>query len=373
MNEAKKVITANNDLYVIGITGSFGKTSVKYYLNRLLKLKYSVCMTPESYNTAMGVTLTVKNDLRNINDIFICEMGARRVGDISEICSIVSPCGAILTDVGNMHLDTFKNIENVLKTKFELVDSACNNFYDGQVNANKGVVLLNGDNDLIREKAREYLNKGKDIYFYGLDSKNDFYVENLVGSDKGMSFTLKRKDNGSFSIQIETRLLGKYNVMNLLAAISYSLLLGVDENEIKNEVRHIESVPHRLQLLDSDKTNLIIDDAYNSNPNGAKNACDVLSIFSDYIKIIITPGMVELYDKQDIENELFAEYAGKHADYAIVVGHTNKLALDKGFNKSLDSSKIYYYERVEDAINFARTEISGKKVILLENDLSDNY
>ena len=99
----------------------------------------------------------------------------------------------------------------------------------------------------------------------------------------------------------------------------------------------------------------------------------MLNTFNEYTKVIITPGMVELYDKQDIENESFAEYAGKNVDYAIIVGHTNKLSLDKGFKNSVDNSKIYYYEKVEDAINFARTGISGKKVILLENDLSDNY
>ena len=373
MNEAKKVITANNDLYVIGITGSFGKTSVKYYLSRLLKLKYSVCMTPESYNTAMGATLTIKNELKNINDIFICEMGARRVGDIREICNIVSPQGAILTDVGNMHLDTFKNIENVRKTKFELIDSASNNFYKGQLDIGRGIILLNGDNDLIREKSKEYLDINKDIYFYGLNAKNDFYVENIIGNDKGTSFIVRNNDDRNLNLQIETKLLGKYNVMNLLAAISYALLLKIDENDIKNEVRYIESVQHRLQLLDYDKNNLIIDDAYNSNPSGARNACDVLSTFNEYTKIIITPGMVELYDKQDIENESFAEYAGQHVDYAIIVGHTNRLALDKGFKNSMDSSRIYYYDKVEDAIRFARTGISGKKVILLENDLSDNY
>ena len=373
MNEAKQIIQSNADLYVIGITGSFGKTSVKYYLSRLLKLKYSVCMTPESYNTAMGATLTIKNDLKNINDIFVCEMGARRVGDISEICNVVIPNGAILTDIGNMHLDTFKNIDNVAKTKFELVDSAYNNIYEGKLDINRGIILLNGDNDLIREKASKYLNKDKILYFYGLDNKNDFYATNIIGSDRGISFVIKRKDDKNFNLQIETRLLGKYNVMDLLAAVSYSLLLKIDERDIRNEVRLIESVPHRLQLLDGDKNNLIIDDAYNSNPSGARNACDVLSTFNGYTKIIITPGMVELYDKQDIENESFAEYAGKNVDYAIIVGHTNKLALDKGFKNSMDGTKIYYYDRVEDAINFARTGIRGKKVILLENDLSDNY
>ena len=142
---------------------------------------------------------------------------------------------------------------------------------------------------------------------------------------------------------------------------------------IKNVVKSIEPVPHRLQILSYGTNDIIIDDAYNSNPLGARNAVDVLSSFEGYVKVIITPGMVELNDKQDEENESFAEYAGNKVDYAIVVGHTNKLALDRGFVKSLSKDKLIDIEKVEDAINYARLNIDGKKVILLENDLSDNY
>ena len=380
MGEARKIIENNDRLYVVGITGSFGKTSVKFFLDRLLKIKYSVCKTPESFNTAMGTTLTIKNDLRNIDDIFISEMGARRIGDIKEICDIVSPFGAIITDVGNMHLDTFKNIENVLKTKFELVDSIYKNnekkvkkigMFDKEVEVGP-IILLNGDNDLIRNKAKEYRSDNVKIYFYGLNTDNDFYANNIICDSKGTTFDFETK-NGYDIEKINTKLLGKYNILNLVGAIAYALLLNVDKTEIKNEVHKISQVKHRLELLDSDPMNLIIDDAYNSNLNGAKNASDVLKTFLDYKKVIITPGMVELGDKQQLENEMFAEYAGKNVDYAIIVGNTNKMALKLGFNKSLDSDKVYCFEKIEDAISFARKEIEGKKVILLENDLSDNY
>lgn len=380
MNEASDIIKSRIEaapyLYTIGITGSFGKTSVKYYLSNILKSKYSVCMTPESYNTPMGAVLTIKNDLKNINDVFICEMGARRVGDVKEICDIVLPFSCIVTDVGNMHLDTFKNIDNVLKTKFELVEAVNDN-------ANKsGYILLNGDNKLIRDKAKEYEKQGRTVFFYGLDESNDFYARETICDEKGTKFifavnTDKTKSDGNkidkLEFKIETRLLGKYNIMNLVAAISFSLLLNVDKDEIVSMVKKIEAVPHRLQLLSYDQDNIIIDDAYNSNPRGARNAVDVLASFEGYIKVIITPGMVELYDKQDMENESFAEYAGKKVDYAIVVGHTNRLALDRGFEKSLDKEKIIDIEKVEAAIDYARNNISGRKVILLENDLSDNY
>ena len=376
MNEAHELIKGNDDLYVIGITGSFGKTSVKYYLNSILRERYAVCMTPESFNTPMGATLTIKNDLKNIDDIFICEMGARRVGDIKEICDIVDPDGAIITDVGNMHLDTFKNIENVRKTKFELFDAAIKNDRENK-KFGVGTILLNGDNEHIRGKVKEYKFDGgvdaKNIYFYGMNDKNDFYASEIKYNDKGTSFVFKSNVSGYPTFEVQTKLLGYYNVINLVAAIAYSLVLKVDKDLICSAVRKIEAVPHRLQILNYDRDTILIDDAYNSNLNGAKNACDVVSKFDGYTKVIITPGMVELGDKQDEINETFAEYAGKVVDYAIVVGATNKVALNRGFEINLSEDRLINVDKVEVAIHYALQNISGKKVVLMENDLSDNY
>ena len=130
---------------------------------------------------------------------------------------------------------------------------------------------------------------------------------------------------------------------------------------------------HRLQILKYDANTILIDDAYNSNLSGAKNASDVISKFDGYTKIIITPGMVELGNIQDSINKEFAEYASKLVDYAIVVGKTNKTSLGEGFNKGLSGDNLIFVDKVEVAISYALNYISGKKVILLENDLSDNY
>ena len=374
MNEAHDIIKRNDNLYVIGVTGSFGKTSVKHFLCSILREKYAVCMTPESYNTPMGATLTIKNDLKNIDDIFICEMGARRTHDIKEICDIVEPDGAIITDVGNMHLDTFKNIENVLNTKFELFDYAIKNEFENK-KFNYGVVLLNGDNKLIREKYNEYRldNNNKKVYFYGTNNDNDFYASEIKYSDKGASFTFNSNVKDYPTFKVYTKLLGYYNVINLVSAIAYAFTLNIDKDTICSAVSKIDSVEHRLKLLNYNKDTIIIDDAYNANLNGAKNACDVISKFDGFVKIIITPGMVELGDKQMEENESFAEYASGLVDYAIVVGNTNKLSLDKGFSKKLDNDRLIDVDSVEVAIAYALQNINGKKVILLENDLSDNY
>ncbi|WP_303744173.1 Mur ligase family protein, partial [uncultured Muribaculum sp.] len=134
-NEAASILRSMPDLTVIGVTGSYGKTSTKHYLNRILSEKYDVLMTPGSYNTTMGVIRTVREMMKPYNEIFICEMGAKNIGDIKEICDLVHPSIGIVTAVGEQHLESFKTIENVQRTKFELVDSLPEN----------GLAVINDD------------------------------------------------------------------------------------------------------------------------------------------------------------------------------------------------------------------------------------
>lgn len=130
-------------LTVISVTGSYSKTSVKFYLQTLLQEKYNVLVTPESFNTPMGVVRTIRGSLKPTTEIFVCEMGARHVGDIKEICDMVHPNHGVITSIGPQHLETFFNMENIQKTKFELADAL----------PEGGMLFLNGDNDYIQQQA----------------------------------------------------------------------------------------------------------------------------------------------------------------------------------------------------------------------------
>lgn len=140
INDARKKLASMPSLHKVGITGSYGKTSMKFYLSELLNSQYETLKTPESFNTPMGVTITVRRDLKPTHEYFICEMGARRVHEIKELCGIADPHDGIITSVGPQHLETFGSIKNVLNTKFELADAV----------SPLGKLYLNGDNDLIR-------------------------------------------------------------------------------------------------------------------------------------------------------------------------------------------------------------------------------
>ncbi len=356
INDAKKILSASN-ADVIGVTGSFGKTSVKYYLNTLLNSAFDTLMTPESYNTPMGVVITIRNKLTARHKHFICEMGARRVGDIKEICDIVHPDMGIITSVGPQHLETFGDINAVIGTKFELADA----LKDGSP------LFVNLDNEYIRKTVDKYKNTRRVITYGGLPEA-DYRFETVSVSSRGTEFKVISKD---FTHTYQTKLIGEHNVLNITGAIAVASTLGIKPEKLALAVRRLECVPHRLELTDNGSA-IIIDDAYNSNPTGAKAALDALSLFEEY-KVLVTPGMVELGDKQYELNREFGRQAAEVCDYIILVGRAQAEPILDGMG-TFPKEKYYVAENINDAISHAYGLVTDtKKVILLENDLPDNY
>ena len=357
IRQAKAKIKALPNLTVIGITGSYGKTSTKFYLYKLLSSKYNVLMTPESYNTTMGVVKTVREQLDATHDIFICEMGAKNVGEIKEICDIVKPKYGIITSIGPAHLESFKSIDNIIKTKFELCDAL----------PQDGVIFLNADNEYIAKQT-----PSKKAVYYGVENSElaKVFATDITVSDKGTSFTANT-ENGNHDY--DTKILGKHSVVNILGCIAVSQFLGCTNEQLVLPIKRLETAPHRLQLLPGNEVT-IIDDAFNSNPSGSRAALDVLGAF-DGIKIMITPGMVELGSMEEQYNCEFGEYAAEKCDYVLLVGNRIVKSITKGLeNKNYPKDRYYTFSKVTQAIEFAKTiEIGKKKYVLLENDLPDNY
>ena len=356
INDAKKIIRSHKSLITIGVTGSYGKTSVKFMLGTLLEAKYNVLITPESFNTPLGITKTIRSSLRATHDIFVCEMGAKGVGEIKEICDIVEPDHGIITSIGPQHLESFKSLENVIKTKFELADSL----------KPSGKLFLNAENENIKSHSHPH-----PAITYGFSESNDYYASDLCVSPNGTSFLVHH--NGE-TVKFSTLLLGAHNVINLLGAIAVSCELGIDLKVLPPYAKRIQPVTHRLQLSKRGNA-VIIDDAYNSNPSGVKAAMDVLSLF-DGCKIVITPGMVELGSIQEEENYKFGTIMANVCDYVVLVGKKQTEPIYKGLIAGgFDESKIFVTSSVTEGANYAfdlKTEHSNK-IVLFENDLPDNY
>lgn len=358
INDAKKKLKKANNLKIIGITGSFGKTSFKYYLQALLQEKYNVLITPESYNTPMGIVKTIRESLKPIHEIFVCEMGARYVGDIKEICDIVHPNFGVITSIGPQHLETFGGIENIIRTKFELADSL----------TEEGVLFLNRDNTYIREHSEKKYNK----VWYGTGEKGvGYYVNDVILSQLGTEFTVISPKGEKEVFQM--KLIGEYNIINVVGAIAVANILGIALDELKGPVRRIQQVEHRMQMIEKENVT-IIDDSYNSNPIGSKAAIDTLAMF-DGIKILITPGMVELGKQEEEYNYEFGKYAAKVCDYIFLIGKKRVFPIEKAIIESgFAPEKCKIFDALVDAMECAYSiQGNGHKYILLENDLPDNY
>lgn len=373
INDAKKKLRSVPDLTVIGVTGSYGKTSVKYYLDTLLKEHFEVLITPESYNTPMGVVKTIRSSLKPSHQIFICEMGARHVGDIKEICDIVHPEHGIITSVGPQHLETFFNMDNIVNTKFELADAL----------PEVGLLFLNGDNEYIRNHSGKYKNKifyttGEWAKAREMESQIEegevpqyYQTGDVKLSRTGTEFTVTAPDGEKETFQM--RLLGEHNVINVAGAVAVANTLGIPLKQLKVPVRRIQPVAHRMQLLERGNFT-IIDDAFNSNPVGSRAAVETLKQFEG-VRILITPGMVELGEKEEEYNYKFGTYAADCCDYILLVGEKHTAPIHKGVLESgFSQERCRVFEKLEDALSFAYSiKAEGHKFILLENDLPDNY
>lgn len=350
VKDAKRILSECPTLKIIGVTGSYGKTSVKFFLEKLLSVQYNTLVTPLNYNTTLGVVRTVRENLRATHEIFVCEMGARNVGDIKEICDLVHPQMGVITAIGPQHLESFKSIGNVVKTKFELADSL----------PADGVFFGNMDDENIR-------NRHVDVKTVGYGTlRGDYQAENISCDEHGLKFTVR-------GVEFETKLLGKHNVQNLCAAIAVANTLGIPLERLRLPVRQLEAVEHRQQLRGSGNR-LIIDDAYNSNPAGALAALETLSLFEG-LRILVTPGMVELGAKQTELNTQFGRDAATRCDRAVLVGKRQAAPIQAGLIEAgFPKEHIIIVDTIQEAIAAADGfDTEGRRVILLENDLPDNY
>lgn len=355
--KAKKKLEDMPELKVVGITGSYGKTSTKYVINTILSQKYNTLMTPESYNTTMGVVRTINEKLTSMHQLFICEMGAKYIGDIKEITDIVNPTYGVLTAIGPQHLDTFKTLDNVRKTKLELVDSLPEN----------GLAFVNWEDENIRNSKIT-----KNMVKYGFSKEADYYAENINITERGSTFDVVIP--GKESIKIKTRLLGNLNILNIVCAVAIADKLGLTPDEIKVGAKYIRPVPHRLELKQNSNGSIIIDDAYNSNIKGAKMALDVLKSFEHRKRILITPGIVELGDRATEINQELGRNAAQSSDFIILVGANQTVPIYNGIiEKNYPKSKIFIAKNLQEALSKMNEIITTDSVVLLENDLPDNY
>ena len=358
--KSKKKLQKYPNLIRIGITGSFGKTSVKNALSTILSEKYSVCATPLNYNTPMGITKTILENLVPINQILIAEMGARQKGDITELCEIVQPQYGILTSVGEQHMATFGSFENVKRTKAELPK------YLGK----DGFCVFNVDNEAVNEISKESECQKAGISIKREDT--DAWATNIETTAEGTNFVLHTGEGKG--AKCNTKLLGIHNITNLLLCVPLALKLGLTSKQIVDGIKKVQPIEHRLQLVYAPNDVLILDDTYNASIEGSQRALDVLQMFKDRRKIVITPGLVELGTLERLANYEFGERISKIADVVVIVNQMHYLSIKQGLlDAKFKQENIYQADTVILAQELLKTILQKGDVILWENDLPDNY
>jgi UDP-N-acetylmuramoyl-tripeptide--D-alanyl-D-alanine ligase len=348
-------------LKIIGITGSFGKTSTKHFLHRILSEKYNVLMTPGNFNTTLGVVRTVREHLKPHHEVFIVEMGAKQRGDIKEICDLVEPEMGIITSVGEMHLETFGSIEGVARTKFELIEALPTDGF--------GVVNIDS------EAAAEHLKTvGRKIATYGIDnSAADYRAVDIAYSAHETEFYLD-KGNGDRAL-FATHILGRGNILNILAALAIADKMGVSLEAQRRAVRQIEQIEHRLSLRRNAGIT-ILDDAYNSNPTGAKMALEVLKGFNcEGRRWVLTPGFVEMGTKQYENNRAFGrDIAKAEPDGVYVINEVNRKAIVEGLTEGgYPEAQLRCVASFSEAMSELQPKLKAGDVMLYENDLPDSF
>ena len=346
------------DVIRVGITGSFGKTSVKEILSTVLSQKFRVLSTPASYNTPMGIALTVKG-LDSTHDIFIAEMGARSKGDIKELADMIKPDIAVLTGVNNQHLESFGSIDNIKNTKYELFEGL----------KTGGIAFFASDNDGARELYERF---DGEKYFAGASGgENLVLAKDIVTDEHGMSFMMHIK--GEQPVKCTTVLLGKHSVANICLAAAVAYKLGLTPEEIAAGVNRIPALKHRLELLPNNKNIVIIDDSYNSNEDGTKAAMEVLDTFKGR-KIVLTPGLVELGKMENVVNLEFGKRLARHADIVIVIGKHNAEMIISGLAEGgFPKDNVLFAKSLNKGNALLNGIVKDGDVVLFENDLPDNY
>lgn len=343
---------------VIGIAGSYGKTSVKDILYHLLSSKYKVLKTPMSYNTIFGIAQVVDLELDDSYDFFICELGEFQPGDIIEMCHMVMPTHGIITGINDQHLERFKKIENTIATIFELPEYLL--IKNKKITANLA-------NRFIKSEIEKRGIQGNTIS-YGIE-KNDAFATDVHFEDKGSQFNLHL---GGMSESIQTPLLGNAHINNILGASAMAYELGVSIEDIIKRLSTAPKVPHRFEQTLLHTGYLLVDNSYSSNSDSFREALEILKKVSRKNKILVTPGMVELGGSSNQTHEDLGYQAGQVCTMVILVGESDRT---KYLAKGIGEGKYVYIDDIRNLWN--KVEGLGfnptDTMILLENDLPDNY
>lgn len=341
---------------VVAITGSYGKTSTKGYVAHLVTGSLTVLATPKSYNNQSGLSRAVNEHLLPATDVFVAEMGTYGPGEIAEMCSWVRPDVAVITAIGPVHLERMKNEAAITAAKAEILEHAT-------------VVVLNVDSEWLLPLAAQMEGEGKKVWrCSAVDRQADVCV---VHDDGALRVFVQGLEGASRQIAVAAGL--DAPPTNVACSVAVALELGVSPDLIARRLPTLPGAPHRREVSEGQGGATVIDDTYNANPAGA--AAALRNVVGEGKRVVVTPGMVELGDRQDDENARFAEHAAGVATHFLVIGRSNAAALMAGWRRAPETKRAQLLRHAtrDDAVRWVAKNLGPGDVVLYENDLPDHY
>ncbi len=347
VNQARKRLHAVRPV-VVAITGSYGKTTTKEYVRHLASGARTVVASPASYNNTAGLCRTVNEHLTTGTEVLVAEIGTYGKGEIQEICRWLKPTIGAITAVGPVHLERMGSLEGIAEAKAEILETV-------------DLAILNTDFPHLRQIA-DKISAPKSVIRCG--SKEGAYVA-AIPSEQSIELYI----SGEHVTTIRTP--GVFPG-NLASAVAIALALDIPVEHIVRQVTSLPCPAHRQQLVTTSAGIKVIDDTFSSNPDGAANALKLLSEAADHgRRVVVSPGMIELGDRQDYENEQFARKAAINATDILIVGRTNLCSLMRGAQHG--KARVRTVRRRDDAVRWVRENLTEGDVVLYENDLPDHF
>jgi len=370
IKKAKKKRDDFKNLLVIGITGSYGKTSTKEFLATILSEKFKVLKTAEHQNSEVGVSLCILNDLKPEHEIFIVEMGAYNRGGIKLLCDIIKPKIGVLTGINEQHMATFGSLENIIKAKYELIESLPRSESESSLLRGlpeNGLAIFNGDNDYCYELYKK-TKKPKKVYSLQSTISNlpvDLYTSSIAVNREFLSFKVIDK-NGESAI-FKANLLGEQNISNILASAVCAKELGMTLEEITKACQKIESWQGGVELKKGINGLNIIDATYSANPDGVISHLDYLKIWPGK-KVIIMPCLIELGKVSKRIHKEIGKKIGEVCDLSIITTREHFQEIGEGATeKGLKGENILFIENPKEIFEKIKNFCSHGDVVLLES------
>ena len=337
-------------LKVISISGSYAKTSTKLILNHQLEGAVHVLITPESVNTPLGIARVILRHLSRKHQVFIAELGAYYPGDIAQLKRFVRPHFCIVTPIGPEHLERFGSLEKVIQSELEIIQQ---------------------NSSSICAFSRNFQWFPSTIQAVSYGEGGTYSVLKASTTRSGTEALVKV---GEQQLQLYLPLFGKHNVENCLPGFWIASQLNIPMEIIKKRTAGIPPVPHRMEPTLTQSHVLILDNGYNTSPETAPRVLDTLAEIPGTNKIVITPGFVEMGEKQFEYNKTLAKQIAKVATSVGIIGTTNKDALTIGLQEALfPLEKVVYAQNEQEATNLLHSQLTPQSIVLYEGGTPEIY